>query len=148
MAALFLPAIATYAWRGFGAGLLASLLVWAGTFMLWGQDEFGWDTPQGIMLAMAIVMYQLRRYLPSAGTGHEVMPGWHSHWFGDARARWHDGGTGGFCSYVGFVSDSKVAVAVLSNSANDVDTIGVELLRHVHETNKVWAAVPRTFRAG
>jgi hypothetical protein len=76
------------------------------------------------------------------------MPGWQAMWFDDTLVRWHNGGTGGYCSFVGFVADSRVAVAVLANSANDVDSVGVELLRHLHEANKVWATVPRTFQPG
>jgi CubicO group peptidase (beta-lactamase class C family) len=146
LAAFVLPPIVTYAWRGFGAGLLASVLVWLGTFFLWGTDQFGWKQAGSILFAIVAGMYWIRAYLPSSGAGNEVMPGWFSLWFGDARARWHNGGTGGFRSFVAFVAESRVAVAVLSNSANDADSIGVELLRHLHESNKIWAAVPRTFR--
>jgi hypothetical protein len=65
---------------------------------------------------------------------------------GDAPLFWHNGGTGGYRSFVGFVRDSRAAVAVLANSAMDVDDIGVGLLRHLHDTNAVWAGVPRSFK--
>jgi CubicO group peptidase (beta-lactamase class C family) len=41
---------------------------------------------------------------------------------------WHNGGTGGFRSYVGFVRESGPAVVVLSNSARSVDAIGFRTL--------------------
>jgi CubicO group peptidase (beta-lactamase class C family) len=145
LAVFVLPVLAAYAWRGIGTGVLASALVWAGTLALWG-DQFGWKSAGSILVVISGLLYVVRGYLPSAGVGGEVMPGWFSVWFGEARGRWHNGGTGGFRSFVAFVADSRVAVAVLSNSANDVDSIGVELLRYLHEMNKVWAAVPRTFR--
>lgn len=41
---------------------------------------------------------------------------------------WHNGGTGGFRSFAGFSKKSGLGVVVLSNSANDVDDIGIHLL--------------------
>lgn len=41
---------------------------------------------------------------------------------------WHNGGTGGFFSFVGFVPDSQVAVVVLTNTARSVDQLGMQLL--------------------
>jgi CubicO group peptidase (beta-lactamase class C family) len=38
---------------------------------------------------------------------------------------WHNGGTGGFRSFVGFMPDSKVGVVVLSNCARRTDAIGM-----------------------
>lgn len=55
--------------------------------------------------------------------------GWHVL---DRRQRapvwWHNGGTGGFFSFVGFVPESQVAVAVLTNTARSVDRLGMQLL--------------------
>jgi serine-type D-Ala-D-Ala carboxypeptidase/endopeptidase len=41
---------------------------------------------------------------------------------------WHNGGTGGYRSYMGFNKDKSLGVVVLANSANDVDDIGKRLL--------------------
>jgi CubicO group peptidase (beta-lactamase class C family) len=41
---------------------------------------------------------------------------------------WHNGGTGGFRSYMGFLKDKSLGVVVLANSANDVDDVGQFLL--------------------
>jgi serine-type D-Ala-D-Ala carboxypeptidase/endopeptidase len=41
---------------------------------------------------------------------------------------WHNGGTGGFRSYAGFVREEGAGVVVLSNSARSVDTIGLRIL--------------------
>jgi serine-type D-Ala-D-Ala carboxypeptidase/endopeptidase len=41
---------------------------------------------------------------------------------------WHNGGTGGYHSYIGFKKDPLRAVVVLANSANDIDDIGQFLL--------------------
>ena len=42
---------------------------------------------------------------------------------------WHNGGTGGFRSFIGFTADSRFGVVVLSNSTEGVDDVAVELLR-------------------
>jgi len=41
---------------------------------------------------------------------------------------WHNGGTGGFRSYLGFTEDGRVGVVVLSNTAETVDRLGLALL--------------------
>ena len=42
---------------------------------------------------------------------------------------WHNGGTGGFRSFIGFTADSRFGVLVLSNSSEGVDDFAIELLR-------------------
>ncbi len=42
---------------------------------------------------------------------------------------WHNGGTGGFCSFAGFDPEQKVAVVVLSNTQRSVDREASDLLR-------------------
>ena len=41
---------------------------------------------------------------------------------------WHNGGTGGFRSFLGVARDAKVAVVVLSNSDASVDALGLGVL--------------------
>jgi CubicO group peptidase (beta-lactamase class C family) len=56
--------------------------------------------------------------------------GWHIR--DDGRTVWHNGGTGGFRSYVAFDAVKKWGVVVLANSASDrVDAIGYSLLRQL-----------------
>jgi D-alanyl-D-alanine-carboxypeptidase/D-alanyl-D-alanine-endopeptidase len=48
---------------------------------------------------------------------------------GDSRRMlWHNGGTGGFRSFVGFVKETEAGVAVLSNCSRSVDAIGFQVL--------------------
>jgi CubicO group peptidase (beta-lactamase class C family) len=42
---------------------------------------------------------------------------------------WHNGGTGGFRSFLGFTEDSQLGVLILSNSSADVDALAIALLR-------------------
>jgi CubicO group peptidase (beta-lactamase class C family) len=42
---------------------------------------------------------------------------------------WHNGGTGGFRTYLGFTEDRRVGVFVLGNSAHSVDSLAIEILK-------------------
>jgi CubicO group peptidase (beta-lactamase class C family) len=44
---------------------------------------------------------------------------------------WHNGGTGGFRSFLGFTADSRFGVLLLSNSTEAVDDLAINLLRDV-----------------
>jgi len=44
---------------------------------------------------------------------------------------WHNGGTGGFRSFIGFTGDRRFGVVILSNSSESVDDLAVELLREL-----------------
>lgn len=46
----------------------------------------------------------------------------------DSEIIWHNGGTGGYHSFIGFDKKNRKGVVVLSNSANDIDDIGRHLL--------------------
>jgi CubicO group peptidase (beta-lactamase class C family) len=46
----------------------------------------------------------------------------------DSEMIWHNGGTGGYHSFIGFDKKNRRGVVVLSNSANDIDDIGRHLL--------------------
>jgi len=46
----------------------------------------------------------------------------------DSEMIWHNGGTGGYHSFIGLDKKNRKGVVVLSNSANDIDDIGRHLL--------------------
>lgn len=54
--------------------------------------------------------------------------GWHMSAAGDQEIVWHNGGTGGYRSFVGFVRGQNKGVVVLSNSISGIDDIGMHLL--------------------
>jgi CubicO group peptidase (beta-lactamase class C family) len=60
--------------------------------------------------------------------GMAIALGWHLLNHHEAEIIFHDGGTGGFRSFLGFVNQKRLGVVVLSNSENDVDDIGLHLL--------------------
>jgi D-alanyl-D-alanine-carboxypeptidase/D-alanyl-D-alanine-endopeptidase len=47
---------------------------------------------------------------------------------------WHNGGTGGFRSFAGFVPESGTGVVVLSNCSRSVDAIGFRALEAINES--------------
>jgi CubicO group peptidase (beta-lactamase class C family) len=55
----------------------------------------------------------------------------------------HNGGTGGFRSFVGFTADSRFGVLLLSNSAEDVDDLAVALLRQLAAPAADGAGLPQ-----
>ncbi len=53
---------------------------------------------------------------------------WHVLTLADASIVWHNGGTAGYHSFVGFDVKKGLGIVVLSNSANDIDGIGIHFL--------------------
>jgi CubicO group peptidase (beta-lactamase class C family) len=64
------------------------------------------------------------------GPGQAMALGWRVDKLGDKTFFHHSGGTGGFRSFVGFSVTAKVGVVILSNAADDVTTIGQQLLKN------------------
>jgi serine-type D-Ala-D-Ala carboxypeptidase/endopeptidase len=76
------------------------------------------------------------------GTPHlEIALGWHILSNFDREIIWHNGGTGGYHSFVAFDPKSRTGVVVLSNSANDIDDIGLHLMEPQYALVKI--APPR-----
>lgn len=77
--------------------------------------------------AMAL-MLKTRR--PTGNPGLEVALGWHIFSTSGKEIIWHNGGTGGYRSFIGFDPKAKVGVVVLSNAETElgVDDIGRHLL--------------------
>jgi D-alanyl-D-alanine-carboxypeptidase/D-alanyl-D-alanine-endopeptidase len=61
---------------------------------------------------------------------------------------WHNGGTGGYRSFVGFLPGSRVGAVVLSNSGNDVDPVGMALLKALYEARRLQDDGPGQHPAG
>ena len=66
--------------------------------------------------------------LPTGERDVQIALGWHVKLVGDRQIVWHDGGTGGYSSYAGFLRDGGVGVVVLSNTFEGVNDVGVHLL--------------------
>ena len=66
--------------------------------------------------------------LPTVSEGLAVGMGWHILTRRGLNIVWHNGGTGGYRSWVGYAPDKKTGVVVLSGTAVAVDDIGLHLL--------------------
>ena len=73
-------------------------------------------------------MLKVRR--PTGQPGFEMALGWHVFTTGGKEIIWHNGGTGGYRSFMGFDPKARVGVVVLSNAETNagVDDIGRHLL--------------------
>lgn len=77
--------------------------------------------------------------------------GWHILTKSDREIIWHNGGTGGYRSFCGFIKSQNMGVVVLSNSTYDIDIIGLNVLDReielpvVRKTVKVALEVLETY---
>jgi uncharacterized protein YneR len=85
-------------------------------------------------------MLKTRR--PTGVPGMEIALGWHISTGGGREIVWHNGGTGGYRSFVGFDPKAKTGVVVLANTFTvaGVDDIG----RHLLDPSAPLAAPPKT----
>jgi D-alanyl-D-alanine-carboxypeptidase/D-alanyl-D-alanine-endopeptidase len=67
--------------------------------------------------------------------------GWHIRSGEGVAAVWHNGGTGGYRSFAGFVQDGNTGVVVLTNSNRSTDDIGFHLLNPSFPLGEVRAMV-------
>lgn len=63
--------------------------------------------------------------------------GWHTMVFDDIEIVWHNGGTGGYRTFSGFIKGGDKGVVVLSNSNVGVDDIGIHILHPESPLNKI-----------
>lgn len=92
-----------------------------------------------------------------AGAGMEIAYGWHVQTKDGSAIVWHNGGTGGYRSYMGYDPKARTGVVVLTNISTDagVDDIGRHLLNANYPLAKVTPPVehsestidPKTFDA-
>ena len=64
----------------------------------------------------------------AANNSMKIGLAWHILQKPDEEIVWHNGGTGGFRSFIGFIRDQKRGVVVLTNSFNSIDDIGMHIL--------------------
>ncbi|MGH7596848.1 MAG: serine hydrolase [bacterium] len=74
----------------------------------------------------------------------EIALGWHILKKDGSEIVWHNGGTGGYRSFIGFDKNKGLGVVVLSNSTNDIDDIGRHLLNPKFELAKLEPTKERT----
>jgi serine-type D-Ala-D-Ala carboxypeptidase/endopeptidase len=106
-----------------GAGALRST---ANDLLIFLAANLGY-TQSPLAPAMAS-MLKVRR--PTGHLGLEVALGWHIYTVNGKEIVWHNGGTGGYRSFMGFDPEARIGVVALSNAytAVGVDDIGRHLL--------------------
>jgi CubicO group peptidase (beta-lactamase class C family) len=72
-----------------------------------------------------------------AGTGMKVGLGWHIRDNDKTQIVWHNGGTGGYRAFCGFIKAKKFGVVVLSNMNIGADDIGFHLLDSSYVLKKI-----------
>ena len=60
--------------------------------------------------------------------GEYVGLGWHIKPHDEGDIVWHNGGTGGYRTFAGFVKEKQLGVVVMTNSTDGVDELGIHLL--------------------
>jgi CubicO group peptidase (beta-lactamase class C family) len=126
------PTLVAAWFGGLGPGLVATLATVAGTYFLQLDHNFGWW--------MALLLGGGISFLISRRPGlrdRGAMLGWlHQRLYmfdRGPRLVWHNGGTGGYASFVGFTRETEAAVVVVANSEKSVDFVGVEVLKLLNQ---------------
>jgi tetratricopeptide (TPR) repeat protein len=78
-------------------------------------------------LLPAVQLSQQARH-DKAGEGTRVGLGWFISKGAEGDVIWHNGGTGGYRTFAGFVKETGIGVVVMTNSDKGVDDIGMRLL--------------------
>ncbi len=119
-------------WR---AAVPGTLGVWIYSFLvligglLVAQGQVGVPIVLAILVAASLATSLLFKFLPMPDMGL----GWFAAPFGQNknnrdRVFWHNGGTGGYRSYLGFVEGREVGVVLLSNATKSPDAVGQRLI--------------------
>jgi CubicO group peptidase (beta-lactamase class C family) len=129
---LFAPLLVAAWFGGLGPGLLATAATVIGTYFLQHDQNFGWWVGLLFGGGMSFVISR-RPGLRDRG----AMFAWQYQrlyqFDRGPRLVWHNGGTGGYASFVGFTRETEVAVVVLANSAKSVDSVGVDVLKLLNQ---------------
>jgi CubicO group peptidase (beta-lactamase class C family) len=82
---------------------------------------------------------------PTGAPGVDIALGWHVSRRNGSDFVWHNGGTGGYASFIGYSPQAGVGVVVLSNAAVDVDDIALRVIdgRQVQATLPHGESPPR-----
>ena len=79
-------------------------------------------------IAKAIKTTHTITYDSIPDTHGKIGMGWHINTLDSENLYWHNGGTYGSSSYIGFIPSKNIAVVVLSNSGNSVDEVAANIL--------------------
>jgi CubicO group peptidase (beta-lactamase class C family) len=120
--ATLVPILLAAWYGGIGPGLIATAATTAATYALQHHHGFAWWFV--LLLGAAMSVFFSRR---SRQRRRGTMLAWQYQRLGFGRGPlmvWHNGGTGGYASFVCFAREAEAAVVVLSNSEESVDSVG------------------------
>lgn len=120
---------------GLWPSALCGTILLLGTAILWGEK---FDGTTGAFFTILTVYFLGKR----AGGGEQRLAWQDSELPGGEQVLWHNGGTGGFCSFLGLLPERRIGIVILSNSENSVDDLGLELLEALREPPAVADAPP------
>src|SRR5437660_11502423 len=83
----------------------------------------------------------LKERRPTGQPGLEVALGWHIFTTGGKEIIWHNGGTGGYRSFMGLDPKARVGVVVLSNAETAAG--GDDIGRHLLDPSVAFLAPPK-----
>ena len=95
----------------------------AADMLIYAKANLG-DAPQALNKDI-----QLTHQVTFTDGANKTALGWHYIKTGDDEILFHNGGTGGYRSYLGINLNKKIAVVILSNTAISVDDAGNELMK-------------------
>ncbi len=78
---------------------------------------------------------------PTGMSGLDIALGWHISTKDASELIWHNGGTGGYRSFIGFNPKARVGVVVLSNSSNEGG--GDDIGRHILDARQPLRPAPK-----
>jgi CubicO group peptidase (beta-lactamase class C family) len=117
-----------------GAGALRST---ANDLLIFLAANLGYS--KSLLSPAMAAMLKTRR--PTGQQGLEIALGWHIFTSNGKEIVWHNGGTGGYRSFIGFDPRTRIGVVALSNTSTNVgvDDIG----RHLLDNSVPLAVAPR-----
>lgn len=89
---------------------------------------------------LAPAMEMTHRARMSMEGGNKIGLGWITSYRYDAEIKWHNGGTGGYHSFIGFRKDKAIGVVVLANANHtnlDIDEIGLHILEEKYQLKEL-----------
>lgn len=134
---MLLPTLGVTIRWGRIAGAVTLLLMTVLTWCLWGPT-LAWF-PELIWGAIGIWQFSRQDRLPknwSKPLGGDGQLAWQSSVVGRHPILWHSGLARGSARYLGIAPEMELGVVVLTNTANSVDAIGVQILSEMVKLNE------------
>lgn len=88
------------------------------------------------MRILDTALIYMQKPLVNVKNGLKTGLGWHFIPIHHFELIWHNGGTAGFSSFIGFVPEEQTGIVVLSNKADSVDPLAIEILIQLLKPNK------------